>query len=728
MMQVSVETILSQRDFGVIFSGTVIDSGHPEAGRKLRFRAASEALGGTIGVGETWAIEGEGGNTAYGYQVEVRQARRLLSGGLIRKFLANHAPGVGEERASRLWSAFGERLPEVLVDETRLDEVAQVLAPGTKVLGVQLAAAVMRCWREAAGEAAVMAWLDGVGIADVRLARRLYRLCGDNAPPLLEANPYALVPLLPWKTLDPVAKRITSAPVFDRRRLVGAVDEVIKGALKGGGTAILEADLERALHRLLGTTDVVVVADAIAYAEQRGSIVRAGSMLRAPGAAAMERGVEHRLQRLIAHGGRHSAVDISRALTETTKGLAPHPQQLEATRGVLARPVACLVGGAGTGKTYTCRMIVEAWEALGGKVLLCALAGKAALRLSRSTGRLAKTLARTLGELDERARIQEDGPVDKAEVAKIDTLAEIASGTLVLVDEASMVDLPTMHSLLRRVPDGAHLLLVGDEAQLPPVGFGLIFHRLVADNSITVRLTQVHRQAASTGIPAVAAAVRTRLMPKLPKYIGLADGVFHLDATTESLQQIVAKVGSELGVLAGQALIVAATNDGPAGVNTLNNLLQFERLERETPPAMRGHLGRIHAIGDPVIFGRNDYAAGLVNGIMGRITEIFPDTMSLEVEFEGEDRRKLLDTNQMLDLSLAYAVTCHKCQGSSASRIVVPLHASRLLDPSWLYTALTRAERQVVFVGPIEVATEALRRLSVADSRLVGFHWPVAGG
>lgn len=718
MMRVTVDTIVSQRDFGVIFSGTVAEGA--TTGERLRFKANARVLPGAVAPGETWMIEGRLRATPHGRQVDVERARRLMSPGLVERFIANHAPGIGPERARRLVEAFGDNLTSVLADDGRLEDIAAVLAPGSPVIGVRLAGAAMRCWQEAFGEAAVMAWLDAAGIDDLRLARRLYRLCGDRAPELLAANPYALAPLLSWKTLDALGRRIIGDHPRDRRRLVGAVDECVKVALSRGDTAITEDDLERALVGILGLSSPVVIGDAVAFAEQRGAVIRSGSLLRAPGAAAMEITLEERLGMLAASSGHYHPATVTQGIEKAASVLAPHPQQLEAARAVLERPLACLVGGAGTGKTYTCRLIVDAWEVLGGRVLPCALAGKAALRLSRSTGRLAKTLARTLAELEDRERLELEG----ASASKLEPLAEITADTLVLVDEASMVDLPTMHALVRRLPEGAHLLLVGDEAQLPPVGFGLVFHRLVQDAGITVRLTHVHRQAESTGIPAVAGSVRNTSLPILPRHGGgIADGVFHRDVDGDGLQDAVCRVATELGAFDGDCLIVSATNGGHAGVDALNKRLQQQRLERYPQDAMRGHLGNIFAEGDPVIFGRNDYRAGLVNGLMGKVTQVFPEATALEVAFEGEERRKLLESEQLLDLSLAYAVTCHKCQGSSARRIVVPLHRSRLMDPSWLYTAITRAERQVVLVGPLAIAEEALTRPWVADARLVGFRW-----
>ena len=419
----------------------------------------------------------------------------------------------------------------MLGKDADLAALAKIIAPDKPSLGLCLAMAVTQAWKEAEGEAAIMAWFDGIGYRDYRLARRLYRLAGERIPDLLTANPYVLVPLLKWHDVERIAKAVgtdeASSSGIDRRRLVGAVDEVVKRLLATGATAILETDLETDLGRLLETTSPVVIGDAVSYGEQAGAVIRSGSMLRAPGAAVMEHALTARLTRLRSALARNDAKIVEDALNRHDgHGIAPHPQQIDAAHRVILSPLACLIGGAGTGKTFTCRMIVETWEALGGNVLLCALAGKAALRLSRSTVRLAKTLARTLAELAERERILEEASNPKA-LVKLETLARLDDRTLVVVDEASMVDLPTMHALVRRLPEGAQLLLVGDDAQLPPVGFGIVFHKLVKDAAITVELSHVHRQAASTGIPKVAAAIRSRRLPTLETYAGVGNGVVH---------------------------------------------------------------------------------------------------------------------------------------------------------------------------------------------------------
>ena len=254
-------------------------------------------------------------------------------------------------------------------------------------------------------------------------------------------------------------------------------------------------------------------------------MVRAGDVLRAPGAAALEDDLAHRLRSMTAGAdARNPAARPASEWSEMLADLAGPGRALEAEQNaavvrIISLPLACLVGGAGVGKTFTCKMVCDLWVRLGGNVLLCALAGKAALRLSRSTGRLAKTVARTLAELAERDEIEtvladpETSESDAAQAkAKLEGLCRITDATLVVLDEASMVDLPGVHSLVKKLCPGSRLLFVGDPSQLPPIGFGLVFHKLVEDETIACRLTHIHRQCRhETGIPVAAAA-----MPEIP--------------------------------------------------------------------------------------------------------------------------------------------------------------------------------------------------------------------
>jgi exodeoxyribonuclease V alpha subunit len=259
---------------------------------------------------------------------------------------------------------------------------------------------------------------------------------------------------------------------------------------------------------------------------------------------------------------------------------------------------------------------------------------------------------------------------------------------------------------------------------LPPVGFGLVFHCLVADDALTSRLTHVHRQAAATGIPVAGAAIRGRSLPSMRRFDGARDGVFFVETGKSPLDTFVLDVAIELGILEGGALVVTATNEGEAGVHSLNETFHDRHVESSGREPMRGPLGRYFTAGVPVIFGRNDYRLGLFNGQLGRVVRTFEGERSLDVLFDGESEPRRLSGEHLIDLDLAYAVTCHKCQGSSAPRVIVPVYKSWVLDPSWLYTAVTRAERQVVMIGTQKVLDDTLALPFAAERRNVGLRWP----
>lgn len=377
------------------------------------------------------------------------------------------------------------------------------------------------------------------------------------------------------------------------------------------------------------------------------------------------------------------------------------------------------------------RAICDLWERAGGHLLLAALAGKAALRLSRSTGRLARTIFRTLRELDEREAIESQlaGEVDQNERAELESklrdLAQLTSDTLVILDESSMVDLPSLHGLLRRMPQGARLLLVGDERQLPPVGFGLLFHRFVEDPAITSTLTTVHRQAESTSIPDVAIQIRRREMPQLTAYVSPHKGVMlERVAGRERIADRVVSIWNDFGD-DRDVMIVTPVNEGACGVAGLNRRLHDEYLPRKDLQELRGPLSDLFSPGEPVVHRRNCYKRGLFNGSMGTIRRIDRAERQLMAVFDGEEH--VFASEDLVDLSLGYALTCHRAQGSEADYVIVALPPSRLLDPSWLYTAVTRARQQVIIVGLPDTMREALQRPYADERRCVGLRWSREG-
>jgi exodeoxyribonuclease V alpha subunit len=638
----------------------------------------------------------------------------------LRAALLQRVRGIGADRARRLLAAFGDGLDTALSDLDNIEPVAAALAPERPRLARRLAAALMADWREElAPEFHAVSWLGRNGVTDrPGLAHRVVRVLGADTVRTLETNPYVLAKTLPWPRMDEIGQRVlarhgAAAAPWAPQRLLGAVDSAIGEWMAFGHTAIPQASLEALLRKRIGNDrHALMLSEHLG--ERHGRLLEDGGRWRFRGCAHLEREVEERLAAMSSQPGRivPTETDVDRVLAEVMP-LLPRPlsdEQADAVRHALLAPCAVLAGGAGTGKTATMQALVLAWEALGGRVHLCALAGKAALRLSQATHRLGRTIHRTLAELALRAAASEDGKRADPDWAELD------DHTLVIVDEASMVDLGQWARLLKVMPPGCRLAMVGDTAQLPPIGFGLVFH-LLAQRPDTARLTRIFRQEAESGIPAVADAIRHRRPLKLDPFVGAADGVSLLACATGAVDGRVEEVVAALGGFGEDGLalhVVAATNQRVAGLNR-----RFHDARRRGRPEVKGYLGAYFSPGDPVVHLENDYRRGLFNGLLGTVVAVDVFRRSVEVSFDGETH--VFGRDNLIRLDLAYALTCHKLQGSQTARVVVAIEPIRLLEPSWLYTAVTRAERQAVVVGDTRVLAQGLRREFAWKERCVGF-------
>ncbi len=740
---VTVTSILSQRDFGTIFGALLNDPAHPRHGLALRVRTASRTTLGWPSNGEQWRVHGElQQHPKWGWQIEAESAARITpSGRLITAFLAAHAPGVGPDRSERLWLRFGMDLADVLMDEANIPEIAAVIAPERPNLAPGLAAQCVRAWKDMHQETSTLVWLASQGIDDIAVARRVGRILGADAVEQLRLNPYCLVPVLGWSKVDALGLKLLAeagvqVPSRDPRRLVGACDAVVKSHILDGHTAGVWDTLRGGLAKLLRLKpESPVLVQAMALGIRHGAVLPADDIWRAPGCAGMEEYVLERLLQIQSSPG-PVRVPPSQVLERLVAGREVggkplHAEQAAAVLAVLQKPLACLQGGAGVGKTSVAKVICDVWEQCGGKLMLATVSGKAALQISRATGRLAMTVARWRVQLERREQVERalgGGELDqKARVAmerEIERLPCLTSSHLVLIDEASMLDLVSAHALLRLMPPGARLLLVGDDGQLPPVGFGVIYHRLVADQRITARLSVIHRHSDAGGIPVVAAAIRAGVMPILRQYEGPGEGISLLECHPGELPAMVRAVWEALGVK-GEVLplIVTARNDGAAGIHTLNRSFHALRVDDLDVDEIKGEFGEWFSPGEPCFFRRNDYGQGLFNGLMGTVLDVDTEERAVTVLFDGYDEPHRIERGDLIDLQLAYAITCHRGQGSQAPCVIVPLYRTRLLDPCWLYTAVTRAQRQVVLIGLADVLREGLAARSAAMSRLVGFKW-----
>ena len=741
--EIQVRKMVISRLGGSIFAGLVTGPmTAPEHGREIRVVVAAAAMRGTEpGTGEVWNVAGGWAtDPKFGRQLHAAQAYRARpSGRLVISYLASHVPGIGRGRAERLWTAFGERLADVM-DREDIGVLADTIAPRYPSLGLRLAADVVASWKAATVEPGVIAWLDSLGVTDTRLVRRVVKILGEKTRETLECNPYVLASFVNnWSRVDDLGLRVLkengiSEPKKDIGRLVGAVDFVVRTMVAGDGHTVIDESLLRAgLARCLKVKgDAGTVDHVIRLGEANSAIIPlADGLWRAPGCATLEDGLAARL-RAIRDGLQPSAVaipdqgDLETALGKLVVGGHPlFQEQQDAVLWCIQRPLSVLIGGAGVGKTTTVRGIVALWEALGGRAEMCALAGRAALRMEEATARAAKTICRLLRQVRNRD--------DDAEAANIN-VPRLDNRTLLIVDEGSMVNLGQWHRLAAAMESGCRLLMVGDPGQLPPIGFGLVFHILAQMSDITFELKIIRRQTEGSGIPAVSRAIRDGIVPELPLFAGQAEGVFMLPCLKHEIPERIEHVVAELGGFGvGSGLqIVAPAREGEVGVSGINE--RFHDVHRRAhgidaltavideadAHEVRGYLGQFFAVGEPLIHQRNDYERELFNGSMGYVDTIDPKKRTVHARFDGTIIEFGPET--LLDIALAYCLTCHRLQGSQSKLIVVALYDhARIMDVSWIYTAITRAEYQVVLVGEPETLVAAIGREPAWKRRRTAF-------
>ena len=377
-------------------------------------------------------------------------------------------------------------------------------------------------------------------------------------------------------------------------------------------------------------------------------------------------------------------------------------EQEQAVRLALTQRVAVLTGGPGCGKSFTVKSVITLAAAKRAKIVLAAPTGRAAKRLTELSGHPATTVHRLL-----QLRPGGDPSFDRDHPLDAD---------LIVVDEASMLDLILANKLIKAVPPGAHLLLVGDVDQLPSVGAGEVLRDVLAADTIPrVRLTQIFRQAQQSGVVVNAHRINAGQPPVFGEHPDFF--LFPADepeATAERVVDLVARrIPRRFGIPPREIQVLTPMHRGPAGAGTLNTLLQQALAPGRDNIPERRHGARVFRPGDKVIQIRNNYdkgAAGVFNGTVGTITALSVTEQQLTVRTD-EDEDIDYDFDELDELQHAYAITVHRSQGSEYPAVVVPLTMSAytLLQRNLLYTAVTRAKRLVVLVGSRKALAIAVR-------------------
>jgi exodeoxyribonuclease V alpha subunit len=620
---------------------------------------------------------------------------RYLASGMIR--------GIGPVYARRLVRGFGENVFDLIEQQPeRLREVAGI--------GVKRAARIVAGWAEQKVIREIMLFLHANGVGTSR-AVRIYKTYGSEAVRVISENPYRLardIRGIGFRTADQIAAKVGIEKTAQVRIRAGLSYALAEAMDEGHCGLPVEALTASACKLLEVPNDLIATAlaleleagDLIAdQLEDRRCVFLAGLYV-------AEQTIAARLRALMAAEPGWPAIDAERAIpwVERRTGLQLAASQREAVRTALSSKVLVITGGPGVGKTTLVNSILQVLIAKQVRVALCAPTGRAAKRLSESTGLEAKTIHRLL-ETDPRTgqfRRTEDNPLDC---------------DLLVVDEASMVDVLLMRSLLRAVPDEAALLIVGDVDQLPSVGPGQVLADIIAGGVVpVVRLTEVFRQAAGSRVITNAHRINRGQMPELSNGGALSDFYFiDAEAPEDAVGKIIGVVRERIPKAFGldpvrDIQVLCPMNRGGAGARSLNIELQ----QALNPPgeARVERFGSTYCPGDKVMQIENDYDREVYNGDVGIVRRIEQEEGELVVAFDG--REVSYGFGELDELVLAYATTIHKSQGSEYPAVVIPMSTQHyaMLARNLLYTGVTRGKQLVVLVGQRKALAIAVRNHS----------------
>ncbi|MEU9622751.1 ATP-dependent RecD-like DNA helicase [Streptomyces sp. NPDC048155] len=687
-------------------------------------------------VGESLRMEGRwSSHSQYGKQFTVENYTTVLPATIqgIRRYLGSGLiKGIGPVMADRITTHFGVDTLDIIEQEPkRLVEV-----PG---LGPKRTKMIAAAWEEQKAIKEVMVFLQGVGVS-TSIAVRIYKKYEDASISVVKNQPYRLaadVWGIGFLTADKIAQAV-GIPHDSPERVKAGLQYALSQSTDQGHCFLPEERLIADGVKLLQVDTGLVIECLAELAADPEGVVRekvpspeGGEPVTAIYLVPFHRAevaLAVQVQRLLrTPEDRMPAfqdVDWDKALTWLAgrTGATLAPEQEAAVRLALSRKVAVLTGGPGCGKSFTVRSVVELARAKRAKVVLAAPTGRAAKRLSELTGAEASTVHRLL-ELKPGgdAAYDRDRPLD---------------ADLVVVDEASMLDLLLANKLFKAVAPGAHLLLVGDVDQLPSVGAGEVLRDLLAEGGPVpaVRLTTIFRQAQKSGVVTNAHRINTGTPPLTQ---GLDDFFLFVEDETEeagvlavdvAARRIPAKFGLDPR---RDVQVLAPMHRGPAGAGTLNGLLQQAITPGRPDLPEKRFGGRVFRVGDKVTQIRNNYDKGengVFNGTVGVVTALDLDEQRLTV-LTDEEEEIGYDFDELDELAHAYAMTIHRSQGSEYPAVVIPVTKSAwmMLQRNLLYTAVTRAKKLVVLVGSRQAIGQAVRTVS-AGRRCTALDYRLAGG
>jgi exodeoxyribonuclease V alpha subunit len=665
-----------------------------------------------IMAGEILEVEGEWvSHPRHGDQLKIARYRTVIPATAegVEKYLGSGLiKGIGPEMARRIIRRFGAAALDIIDKEPGKLAAVRGIGPGRIDM-------IRQGWTSHRDIKDLLIFLHGHGISPVH-ATRIYRRYGEKAMEVVSKDPYRLamdITGIGFITADTMARKLGAGTDSPLRARAGVIYILRQTANEGHVYYPYQDLLDRCRDELAIETETAGKGVAACLTEKRiviEDLNRGEAIL--PNLKAVylagyhhaETGIADALDRLRSHGKAGRPIDPEKALrwAEGQMDIVLNDEQKEAVRLALTEKILLITGGPGTGKTTLIRTMMTIFNRAGAAACLAAPTGRAAKRMEETTGCEAKTIHRLLAYSPGAGGFQKNGD-------------QPLEADVIILDEVSMVDTVLFYHLLKALARHTVIILIGDINQLPPVGAGNVLADIMAsDRFPVVTLKKVFRQQEASLIITNAHRVNAGLMPQFRDADAgrLGDFYFIRQENPEGiLNTVVELVSDRVPARFGfdpltDIQVLVPMNRGMIGTQHLNKVLQQALNAEGRPITSGGHAFKLH---DKVMQIRNNYEKDVFNGDIGRITAVKEDLHEIRVAFP--DKTVAFDRMELDDLTLAYAVTVHKSQGSEYTAVIIPLHMQHymMLQRNLLYTGITRGRKLVIIVGSRRALNRAVQ-------------------
>ena len=657
-------------------------------------------------IGQLLEIEGEWvKHPKFGQQFKATTYKTVapteISG--IEKFLASGAiNGIGPAMAKKIVAEFGEKTLEIIAKSP--NELLKV--PG---IGKKTAEKISTSYLEQSELTEIMVWLENHGISNT-YAGKIFAKYGSFAIDIMEKDIYRLfqdIEGIGFLTADKLAFNL-GIQREDKRRIISGIDYALMQLCNNGHCCIPEMALVDKTAKILQVNNQIIftiLKERIDNGSLNTEVVGGETLIYPPYLYYAEKKVATRLLQLQQATEPLSEDNLSLFIKvwEKDNQIQLAQKQKEAIKACLHHGVLVLTGGPGTGKTTVIKGILSILKAQGLKIRLAAPTGRAAKRLSETTGQKALTIHRLL----EANNLAQD---DNLQLGFSKDIDDQLDADVIILDEVSMVDIVLMHHFLNAVPDGCRIILVGDTDQLPAVGPGSVLKDIIRSQKIpAIRLDEIFRQAQTSMIIQNAHIINAGRLPDLRKQY--SDFVFYeLNDDTSITQKILDLCTKDLPHEGFDVLkdvqVLSPMHRFLCGVENLNLMLQEQLNPKKNQDELK-YSSQTFRVGDKVMHIRNNYQKNVFNGDIGFIQDINNEKLTVDYF----DHIVTYEKNELNELTLAYASSVHKSQGSEYKVVIIPLSTSHyiMLQRNLLYTAITRAKQKVIIIGSKKALMTAIQ-------------------